>query len=151
MTFIIKEIVKNTEEYINSLPKEEKKALKVNLLLQNSLQHDWLEIENHINYLKSTELIHFNALKGVFVLLNSSLYNSYFKILNGTTQINASDLNSLPCPAYEDIQCIGDSITDLNSNDLAECDRLIYEYYIKKDNKVAHLINKVIGANANLE
>lgn len=67
-------------------------------------------------------------MKGVFILLNSNFYNRYFKIINGTTQINTSDLNDLPILSYELLEKL--SIIDINYENLTsdKCDDLIKLY-----------------------
>jgi adenine-specific DNA-methyltransferase len=45
--------------------------------------------------------------RGLAALLNSSLIDRYFRIINGNTQINAVELRSLPLPELEVIQDIG--------------------------------------------
>jgi hypothetical protein len=47
-------------------------------------------------------------------LLNSKLYNRYFQITNGSTQVNAFEIRSFPLPSLKIITSIGDSIQKLN-------------------------------------
>lgn len=108
--------------------KEEKKILKINILAKNDLPYNYIGIENHVNYIKFGDKKS-KLMKGVFILLNSNLYNRYFKIINGTTQINTSDLNDLPILSYELLEKLSE--IDINYEKLTsdKCDDLIKFYF----------------------
>lgn len=60
-------------------------------------------LENHLNFIhagssKQTLLLNFEVAKGLSIWLNSSLIDDLFRSVSGSTQVNASDLNSLPIP-----------------------------------------------------
>ena len=63
-----------------------------------------------------------------FYIIKFKFYNRYFKIINGTTQINTSDLNDLPILSYELLEKL--SIIDINYENLTsdKCDDLIKLY-----------------------
>lgn len=108
--------------------KEKGRSLNINILLMNQFEYDFIGIENHVNYLKfdnGTKEI----MKGVFVLLKSTFYNRYFKIINGTTQINTTDLNKLPILSYgllKEISCVDLSYDELT---IEKCDNIIEIYF----------------------
>lgn len=61
---------------------------------------------------------------GLFVILNSSLYDAYYIILNGSTQVNSTEINCMPVPSKESIcqmgrELIGKELTEQN------CDKII--------------------------
>jgi len=64
--------------------------------------------ENHLNYFHlrggglSADLA-----KGLAAYLNSSLVDRYFRQFSGHTQVNASDLRSLPYPTHSEIIALG--------------------------------------------
>ena len=66
---------------------------------------------------------------GLYVIFNSTIYDSYYRILNGSTQVNSTEINSMPVPKLEIIQEIGKKL--LKSKDLSEdnCNRILEEYY----------------------
>ena len=57
--------------------------------------------------------------------MNSTLYDTYYRILNGSTQVNSTEINKMPVP---DIDCIaamgrelmGKELTVLNCNIIIE-------------------------------
>lgn len=107
--------------------KEEHKNLKVNLLYYEDINFDKLGIENHVNYLK-IDNENRKYLNGLFILFNSSYYNRYFSIINGTTQINIDDLNNLPIIDQEKLETIGNIKFKDRYPSQKECDDIIYEY-----------------------
>lgn len=106
---------------------KEEYGIKVNVLWKNSFSLSKIAIENHVNYAICDDD---NVLIAVFVLLKSKLYNRYFKIINGTTQVNVSDLNVLPVPELNVLKMIGLNLDRLKLSELTsdECDRIIFEY-----------------------
>ena len=44
---------------------------------------------------------------GLYVLLNSSYLDRYFRILNGSTQVNASEIITIPFPSIGIIKEMG--------------------------------------------
>jgi adenine-specific DNA-methyltransferase len=95
--------------------KEGKQRINAGIYLKKSLKSDFIGIENHVNYLykKDGELTKDEAY-GIAALLNSKLYNRYFQITNGSTQVNAFEIRSFPLPSLKIITSIGDSIQKLN-------------------------------------
>lgn len=59
-------------------------------------------IENHINYFHANrEPLDPEVSKGLYCFLNSTLVDSYLRIFNGHTQVNATDLRKLRYPKRE--------------------------------------------------
>lgn len=88
--------------------KEERRRLTAAPFLKAAYSHEKVGLENHVNYLyrKGGELTEDEA-RGLSALLNSALIDRYFRILNGHTQVNATDLRTLPLPPLEIISEIG--------------------------------------------
>ena len=66
---------------------------------------------------------------GLYVIFNSSIYDTYYRILNGSTQVNSTEINAMPVPEIEIIQEIGRKL--IKTKDLSEstCDKILEEYY----------------------
>ena len=65
---------------------------------------------------------------GLYVLFNSTLYDEYYRILNGSTQVNSTEINAMPVPDLKDIQAMGRKV--LKSKDYSESNcNLILEGY----------------------
>lgn len=102
--------------------KEEKRRLQCGIYLKSDFsQYKYISTQNKINYIKcdAPEVAY-----GLFVLLNSTLYDSYYRILNGSTQVNSTEINLMPVPSKETIrqmglELIGQELTEQN------CDKII--------------------------
>lgn len=65
---------------------------------------------------------------GLYVIFNSTIYDNYYRILNGSTQVNSTEINSMPIPSLEEIKKMGTEL--LKSKDLSEhnCNLILEEY-----------------------
>ncbi len=88
--------------------KEEKRRLVAAPLPRGALDGDLVGLENHLNYIRgvSRELDQELAY-GLSALLNSTFLDRFFRISNGNTQVNATELRAMPLPAERDIRAIG--------------------------------------------
>jgi len=111
--------------------KEEKRRLQCVLLFADDFSdYDTLSTENHLNYIsKANGSMEHEEMYGLFVLLSSSYLDRYFRILNGSTQVNATEINALPFPQIEAIRQMG--LIAMRYNDLSEslCDAIIEEQF----------------------
>ena len=72
---------------------------------------DLIGVENHLNYLYKTDnTFHRNELLGLCALLNSSLFDSYFRSFNGNINVSATELREMTLPTLEQIIEIGNVI-----------------------------------------
>lgn len=99
--------------------KEGKQRINAGIYLKYCSNSDYIGIENHVNYLykKGGELT-IDEAHGISTLLNSKLYNQYFQITNGSTQVNVSEIRNFPFPSLEIIREIGTLIRNLKMTDL---------------------------------
>ena len=103
--------------------KEEKRRLQCGIYLKKELcQYKYISTQNKINYIKcdTPELAY-----GLYVLLNSTLYDAYYRILNGSTQVNSTEINLMPVPSKEAItqmgkELIGMELTEQNCNNIID-------------------------------
>ncbi len=91
--------------------KEEKRRLVAAPLLRDHIDSALIGLENHLNYIKgvSRELDD-ELVFGVAAILNSTYMDRYFRMFNGNTQVNATELRVMPLPSEEDIRMIGTEI-----------------------------------------
>ncbi len=79
--------------------KEEKRRLVASVIDPATLPADWIGIENHLNVIHDgRKPLPENLARGLCVYLNSSAIEQYFRRFNGHTQVNATDLRTLPYP-----------------------------------------------------
>lgn len=75
-------------------------------------------LENHINYVTHTERELSEAeVHGLVALFNSALLDRYFRILSGNTQVNATEIRTIPFPDLATLAGIGDRVAGLTPND----------------------------------
>jgi Type I restriction-modification system methyltransferase subunit len=94
--------------------KEQKHRLDPAILLRKDFQQfNKIGFENHLNYLykKSGELSEFEAY-GIAAILKNNIADTYFRTLNGNTQVNASEIRNMPFPQIEKINEIGQQIVN---------------------------------------
>ncbi|MBG9735003.1 DNA methyltransferase [Paenibacillus alvei] len=107
--------------------KEEKRRLQCGIYLSSDLpEYNYISTQNKVNFIEglnfdiSKELVY-----GLFVLFNSTIYDQYYRILNGSTQVNSTEVNAMPIPPLAEIEDLG--ITLLNEDNLSveTCDRIL--------------------------
>ena len=88
--------------------KEAKRRLVAAPYLQQVFQAVVVGLENHLNYVyRPGGNLSREEVYGLSALFNSRLLDTYFRTLNGNTQVNATDLMHMPLPPLPVIQKIG--------------------------------------------
>lgn len=88
--------------------KEEPRRLIAAPFLADQYHYPWVGLENHLNYIyKKQGNLSIEETLGLSVLFNSALMDRYFRIINGNTQVNATELRALPLPSLELIKQLG--------------------------------------------
>lgn len=93
--------------------KEERKRIVASLLDPTRLPVDtgWIGLENHLNYFHAEGRgLPKTLAKGLVAYLNWSVVDDYFRHFNGHTQVNATDLRSLPYPTAAILNAIGNAV-----------------------------------------
>lgn len=108
--------------------KEERRRLQCGIYLAEDFpEYEKIGTQNKINYVddyEGNELTK-SEVYGIYALLNSTLFDMYYRILNGSTQVNSTEINSIPVPSREVIKKIGDALIQSPSLSTEECDRVI--------------------------
>ena len=66
---------------------------------------------------------------GLYVLFNSTIYDEYYRILNGSTQVNSTEINNMPVPELETIKEMGRKLIKARDFSEKSCDLILEEYY----------------------
>ena len=110
--------------------KEESRRLQCGIYLaKNYPQYTKISTQNKINFIDGLSGEMSECLVyGLYVLFNSTLYDGYYRILNGSTQVNSTEINSMPVPDLESIQEMGRKL--MRTKDLSEknCDLILEAY-----------------------
>lgn len=81
--------------------KEEKRRI-VATVYDSSLPGELIGFENHLNvFHKNKEGVSYNIARGLYIYLNCTLVDKYFRQFSGHTQVNSSDLRMLLYPNFE--------------------------------------------------
>ena len=73
-------------------------------------------LENHLNYIyRKAGTLSDNEAWGLAALYNSRLLDTYFRCLNGHTQVNATELRAMPLPERDFIVELGERVQGLAS------------------------------------
>ncbi len=110
--------------------KEEKRRLQCGIYLaENFPEYEYIGTQNKINYVDcvdgaplSTALVY-----GIYALLNTTLYDKYYRILNGSTQVNSTEVNNIPVPPIETIEKIGNRLIKAENLTTECCDEIVEE------------------------
>lgn len=112
--------------------KEEPRRLQCGIYLAKKYNnYTKISTQNKLNFIDglSVELSEC-VVYGLYALFNSSSYDVYYRVLNGSTQVNSTEVNSMPVPELNIIKEIGKRL--LKSKDLSEenCNNILEEYYV---------------------
>ena len=103
--------------------KEEKRRLQCGIYLkQRYSRFKYLSTQNKVNFVKCDSPC---ITYGLYVLLNSSLYDAYYRILNGSTQVNSTEINQIPIPERDVIEAMGrelmhQELSEMNCNKIVD-------------------------------
>lgn len=100
--------------------KEERRRLQCGVYLSKKYpQYKKISTQNKINFIDGliTEMSEC-LVYGLYVIFNSTLYDEYYRILNGSTQVNSTEINAMPVPDLESIQEMGREL--MKSRDMSE-------------------------------
>jgi adenine-specific DNA-methyltransferase len=88
--------------------KEENRRIIAAIYHPNTTNADVVAFENKTNYFHANgQPLDESLARGLWVFLNSSLVDKYFRQMNGHTQVNATDLRTLRYPTREQLIQIG--------------------------------------------
>ena len=108
--------------------KEERRRLVACLFDPGEMKTEWVGFENHLNYFHANGRgLERTLAVGLYAFLNSTVVDQYFRRFSGHTQVNATDLRTLPYPDRYILEAMG---RELNSLDVSqgELDQLVAKY-----------------------
>ncbi|MEG1895801.1 MAG: Eco57I restriction-modification methylase domain-containing protein [Oscillospiraceae bacterium] len=107
--------------------KEEKRRLQCGIYLKNTLpEYAFISSQNKINFIESTDRdLTEEEVYGLYVLFNSTMYDKYYRILNGSTQVNSTEINSVPVPPLDTIREMGQLLINRSDLSVELCDEIL--------------------------
>lgn len=112
--------------------KEEKRRLQCGIYLSSDFpNYHLIGTHNKINFVDSVDGsdLSVQTVYGIYALLNSSLFDSYYRILNGSTQVNSTEINSIPVPPISVINQIGELLLKTEDLSTLNCDKIVGVFY----------------------
>ncbi|MEK4216688.1 MULTISPECIES: Eco57I restriction-modification methylase domain-containing protein [Bacillus] len=110
--------------------KEERRRVQCSLYFKEDFENEKVGIENHLNYItKLKGEMAVDEMYGLYVLFNSTFIDTYYRILNGSTQVNATEMNAIPLPSIDVIKRMGRTLLEKNSITTESCDTIIEELF----------------------
>ena len=95
--------------------KEERRRLVACIFDPDEVKARWLGFENHLNYFHANgHGLDRSLAVGLFVFLNSTVVDQYFRRFSGHTQVNATDLRKLAYPNRDTLQAMGNELKALD-------------------------------------
>ncbi len=117
-------------------PKEVERRVTAAPYIAGALPGEVLGLENHINYLyRPGGTMSIDETVGLAAYLNSEQVDSYLRMAAGNTQVNATDLRSLPMPPLDQIVEIG-RLLRLPCN-MEDADRAVHTVLGERSERVA--------------
>ena len=110
--------------------KEERRRLQCAVYLANNYpEYQKISTQNKINFIDTIDGSDLSekVVYGLYTVLNSTLYDMYYRILNGSTQINATEINSIPVPKRSDLEKLGQKLIDCGDYSTTYCDKILEE------------------------
>jgi len=105
--------------------KEEARRLTAAVLHAGALPGDVIGLENHLNFIhRPGGAIDTEEALGLAALLSSTLVDDYFRVANGNTQVNATDIEGMPFPEAGTIRRLGAAVAEKGEAVLASRERL---------------------------
>lgn len=106
--------------------KEEPRRFQCGVYLSKLFaKYKYISTQNKINFISGTKQLSECVVYGLYVLFNSSLYDRYYRILNGSTQVNSTEVNSMPVPALSVIEEMGNKLMDEKDMSVEMCDTIL--------------------------
>lgn len=105
--------------------KEERRRVVASVFDPTRIACERVGFENHLNYFHADGAgLEPNLARGLAAYLNSTAVDQYFRQFNGHTQVNATDLRSLPYPSEAELRRLGSKIAD-RFPDQSQLDQLL--------------------------
>ena len=109
--------------------KEEHRRLQCGVYLSRKYpDYKQISTQNKINFIDGLKGLSECVVYGLYVLFNSTMYDSYYRILNGSTQVNSTEVNSMPVPPMSTIESMGKELIAKRDMSEESCDMILRSY-----------------------
>lgn len=110
--------------------KDDKSRLIATPYFVDITHSEFIGVENHLNYIyRPNGHLERNEILGLSALLNSTVFDTYFRTFNGNINVSATELREMPLPPLHEIKEIGNEIILKNNFSQALADEAINKYF----------------------
>lgn len=109
--------------------KEEHRRLQCGVYLSRRFPtYNQISTQNKINFIDGLNGLSECVVYGLYVLFNSTMYDNYYRVLNGSTQVNSTEINSMPVPPMSIIESMGKELIQKKDMSEESCDMILRSY-----------------------
>lgn len=106
--------------------REEKRRIVAGILNANDSYSKWVGLENHLNYMyRFDQPWGLCEAYGVAAYFNSILIDKYFRSFSGSTQVNATEVRTLPMPERQTLIEIGKAVQATTNPGIQEIEHIV--------------------------
>jgi adenine-specific DNA-methyltransferase len=110
--------------------KDDKSRLVAAPYFCNYIDADYIGVENKVNYIyRPKGHLERNEVVGLCALLNSNLFDTYFRTFNGNVNVSSTELREMSLPPLETIKDFGNKIILSNDFSMKNVNNIINEYF----------------------
>ncbi|MDT2758077.1 Eco57I restriction-modification methylase domain-containing protein [Enterococcus asini] len=124
-----KGLLQNNENYLfvkRFTSKEEKRRLQCGVYLANKFpEYPAISTQNKLNFITGIKELSDCIVCGLYVVFNSTIYDNYYRLLNGSTQVNSTEINSMPVPPLDYIERMGRQLISINDMSVETSDNIL--------------------------
>ena len=127
--------------------KEERRRLQCGVYLAKKYpEYELISTQNKINFIDGLQELSECIVYGLYALFNSTLYDCYYRILNGSTQVNSTEVNSMPVPPLDIIEAMGREL--ISAHDMSEqcCDQILRSFFYGLNAGSENYIKRITSA-----
>ncbi len=133
--FILNErpgLLQSNENYLfvkRFTSKEEHRRLQCAVYIARKYsKYKEISTQNKLNFICGQRSLSECVVYGLYVLFNSTLYDRYYRILNGSTQVNSTEINSVPVPPMSTIESMGKMLVESKDMSVSMCDKILHSF-----------------------
>ena len=127
--------------------KEEHRRLQCGVYLSRFYpKYKQISTQNKINFIGGLRNLSECIIYGLYVLFNSTLYDDYYRILNGSTQVNSTEINAMPVPPMDVIESMGKNLIAEHDTSVQSCDKILRSFICETDRGSKRYFERIASA-----
>lgn len=128
--------------------KEERRRLQCGVYLaQKHPEYELISTQNKINFIDGVQDLSDCIVYGLYVIFNSTIYDCYYRILNGSTQVNSTEINAMPIPPLDAIEAMGKELLSVRDMSEKGCDQILRSFIYEQNAGSESNIERITSAS----